>query len=77
MIVELKVSACLLRSFQVSASCLFFVSASVCEFWFTQLCWAHFCLAFMIDCAVVAPDAFLLVPAVVACLSLALSFDIL
>ena len=31
----------------------------------------------MIDCAVVAPDALLLVPAVVACLSLALSIDFL
>ena len=57
------------------ASCLFFVSVSVCEFWFTQLCWAHFSFAFMIDCAVVAPGAFLLAPAVVACHSLALSID--
>ena len=69
------VLACCVLS-RLVASCLFFVSAFVCEFWFTQLRWAHFCLAFMIDCAVVAPDAFLLVPAVVACLSLALSIDI-
>ena len=31
--------------------------------------------AFMIDCAVVAPEAFLLAPAVVACHSLSLSID--
>ena len=57
------------------ASCLFFVSASVCDFWSTQSCWAHFSFAFMIDCAVVAPEAFLLAPAVVACHSLSLSID--
>ena len=59
MMVELKVCACLLRSFQSCGLLLFLPFASVCVFWFILLCWTLFCLAFMIDCAVMGPDAFL------------------